>query len=125
MNAITQAPERCPMDIEHMNPARDFPRWWQRAAQLVDLPLGQRDLDVAGAGLALLLKRLQALDTPRRALLLTMACLANPQRADWLQAEVGLHVGQLTATDLGAEVFQVLVGLLATFQIETKDGATA
>ncbi|MGK4311677.1 hypothetical protein ACSMFX_26295 [Pseudomonas mosselii] len=112
MNAITQAPERCPLDSAT---GRDFPRWWQRAAQLVELPLGQRDLDVAGAGLALLLKRLQALDTPRRALLLTMACLANPQRADWLQAEVGLHVGQLTATDLGAEVFQVLVGLLATF----------
>lgn len=112
MNAITQAPERCPLDSAT---GRDFPRWWQRAAQLVELPQGQRDLDVAGAGLALLLKRLQALDTPRRALLLTMACLANPQRAEWLQAEVGLHVGQLTATDLGAEVFQVLVGLLATF----------
>ncbi|MDG9784355.1 hypothetical protein [Metapseudomonas otitidis] len=112
MNAITQAPERCPLDPVR---GRDFPRWWQRAAQLVELPLGQRDLDVSGTGLAPLLKRLQALDTPRRALLLTMACLANPQRAEWLQAEVGLHVGQLTATDLGAEVFQVLVGLLATF----------
>jgi len=44
-----------------------------------------------------------------------MACLANPNQAQWLQAEIGLHVGQLTAADLGPEVFQVLVGLLATF----------
>lgn len=113
MNAITQAPQRCPLDAEA---ALDFPRWWQRAAQLVELPLGQRDLSMAGYGLAQLLKRLQALDTPRRALLLTMACMANPQRADWLQAEVGMHVGQLTAADLGPEVFQTLVGLLATFK---------
>lgn len=113
MNATTQAPQRCPMDT---SAAMDFPRWWQCAALLVELPLGQRDLDLAGNGLAQLLKRLQALDTPRRALLLAMACMANPQRADWLQAEVGMHVGQLTAADLGPEVFQTLVGLLATFQ---------
>lgn len=111
------APLRCPLEAVHLNPARDFPHWWQSAAGLVDLPVDilPTDLTLAGAAQPLLLKRLQALDSPRRALLLTMACLANPQRADWLQAEVGLHFGQLTATDLGTEVFQVLVGLLATF----------
>lgn len=116
MNALT-APPRCPLDLEAMNASQDFPYWWQRAADLVDLrPVAsQRDLDMAGTGLALLLKQLQALDAPRRALLLAMACLANPTHADWLQSEVGLHFGQLTAADLGAEVFQVLVGLLATF----------
>jgi hypothetical protein len=117
MNAITQAPERCPLDAAHLNPAQDFPHWWQRAAVLVGLPADYqpRALAMVSAGQPLLLKRLQALDTPRRALLLTMACMANPQRADWLQTEVGLHFGQLTSADLGTEVFQVLVGLLATF----------
>lgn len=111
------APLRCPLEAVHLDPARDFPHWWQRAARLVDLPTDTlpTDLTLAGAGLQLLLKSLQVLDSPRRALLLTMACLANPQRADWLQAEVGLHFGQLTSTDLGTDVFQVLVGLLATF----------
>lgn len=116
MNALT-APQRCPLDLEALNPALDFPHWWRRAAELVALPADSApgELSLAGVGLALLLKRLQALDAPRRALLLAMACLANPRRADWLQAEAGLHFGQLTAVDLGAEVFQVLVGLLATF----------
>ncbi|WP_296231496.1 hypothetical protein [uncultured Pseudomonas sp.] len=114
MNALT-APPRCPLDLGAMNASQDFPYWWQRAADLMGLPPGERELDMAGTGLAQLLKQLQILDSPRRALLLAMACLANPHRADWLQAEVGLHFGQLTATDLGAEVFQVLVGLLATF----------
>ncbi|HBO5298364.1 TPA: hypothetical protein L4W52_000372 [Pseudomonas aeruginosa] len=111
------APLRCPLEAVHLDPSRDFPHWWKRAARLVDLPADilPTALTLAGAAQPLLLKRLQVLDSPRRALLLTMACLANPQRAAWLQAEVGLHVGQLTATDLGAEVFQVLVGLLATF----------
>lgn len=116
MNELT-APPRCPLDLEAMNADRDFPYWWQRAAVLAGLPADYqpRALTLAGAGQPMLLKRLHALDAAPRALLLTMACLANPGRADWLQAEVGLHVGQLTATDLGAEVFQVLVGLLATF----------
>jgi hypothetical protein len=113
MNALT-APPRCPLDLEAMNASQDFPYWWQRAGVLVGLPPEERDLSMAGTGLALLLKQLQTLDTPRRALLLAMACLFNPTRATWLQAEVGLHFGQLTAADLGPEVFQVLVGLLAT-----------
>jgi len=116
MNAITQAPQRCPLDLEAQNLSLDFPHYWQRAAVLANLPQSMRELDIAGAGLARLLKRLHSLDTPRRALLLTMACMANPQRAAWLQAEVGMHVGQLTAADLGPEVFQTLVGLLATFK---------
>lgn len=117
MNAIAQAPQRCPLDSKYLNAAQDFPHWWQRAAVLVGLPADYQPcaLAMAGSGQPLLLKRLQTLDTPRRALLLTMACIANPQRADWLQGEVGLHFGQLTATDLGTDVFQVLVGLLATF----------
>lgn len=116
MNALT-APPRCPLDLESMKPGQDFPYWWQRAAVLAGLPADYqpRALELAGAGQPMLLKRLHALDASPRALLLAMACLANPTRADWLQAEVGLHFGQLTATDLGPEVFQVLVGLLATF----------
>jgi len=116
MNALT-APPRCPLDLEAINPAQDFPYWWQRAAVLAGLPADYqpRALALAGAGQPMLLKRLQNLDASPRALLLAMACLANPTRADWLQAEVGLHFGQLTAADLGTEVFQVLVGLLATF----------
>ncbi|MCK9818276.1 hypothetical protein M1B35_30185 [Pseudomonas sp. MAFF 302046] len=99
----------------------DFAHCWQQAVELVGLssavPLVTtlKELSIAGAGISPLLKRLQSLDTPRRALLLTMACMANPKRADWLQGEVGLHFGQLTAADLGTEVFQVLVGLLASF----------
>ncbi|WP_313314991.1 hypothetical protein [Stutzerimonas nitrititolerans] len=114
MNAATQAPQRSALDTAQ---ALDFTQWWQRAAELVELPAEDApgEMSLAGVGLALLLKRLQALPRPCRALLLAMACLANPTQAQWLQAEVGLHVGQLTAADLGPEVFQVLVGLLATF----------
>lgn len=112
MTALT-APPRCPLDPAAI--AQDFPAWWQRAAELVELPPDSHALDMAGTGLAVLLKRLQILDHPRRTLLLAMACLANPTRAAWLQAEAGLQFGQLTAADLGAEVFQVLVGLLATY----------
>jgi len=113
-NAVTQLPRRSALDTAQ---ALDFAQWWQRAAELVELPADSApgELSLSGAGLALLLKRLQTLDRPCRALLLAMACLANPRKAHWLQAEVGLHVGQLTAADLGPEVFQVLVGLLATF----------
>ncbi|MHB0818427.1 hypothetical protein ACYCFK_09120 [Stutzerimonas stutzeri] len=114
MNALTQAPQRSALDNAQV---LDFAQWWQRAAELVELPTEDApgEMCLAGVGLAVLLKRLQALDRPCRALLLAMACLANPTQAQWLQAEVGLHVGQLTAADLGPEVFQVLVGLLATF----------
>jgi len=116
MNALT-APQRCPLDLEAQNPAQDYPHYWQRAALLVGLPAETTacDLSVVGVGLALLLKRLHALNPARRALLLAMACLANPPQAQWLQHEQDLHFGQLTAADLGPEVFQVLVGLLATF----------
>lgn len=117
MNALPQAPQRCPLDSENLRPDLDFPHWWQRAAVLVELPADTQviDLSVIGPGLSRLLKRLQELDTPRRALLLAMACMANPHNAGWLQAEQGMHFGQLTATDLGDDVFQVLVGLMATF----------
>lgn len=119
MNAITQAPQRCPLDAENLNPALDFPRWWQRAALLVGLPAtaGLESVCVAGVGLCQLQKRLHSLDEPRRALLLTMACLVNPSSAHWLQREHGLHFGQLSAGLLDGEVFPVLVGLLATFPI--------
>ncbi len=112
-----QRPHRCPMDRSSMRPEVDFPIWWQRAAVEVGLPAEAtpEHLSLSGVGLARLLKQLQALDAPRRALLMAMACLANPNRANWLQREHDLHFGQLTAADLGQEVFQVLVGLLATF----------
>lgn len=114
-----QPPHRTALNLQF----QDFGQCWHRAVVLVGLPdglsvaAGLAELSIAGTGLAALLKRLQTLDAPRRALLLTMACMANPTRADWLQGEVGLHFGQLTATDLGAEVFQVLVGLLATYPL--------
>ncbi|MCY1382417.1 hypothetical protein D9M69_704390 [compost metagenome] len=117
MNALPQSPQRCPLDTTHLRPDLDFPHWWQRAAVLVGLPAHAEpsDLSLTGIGLSQLLKQLRSLDDSRRALLLTMACLANPDRADWLQREQGLHFGQLTAADLGTDVFQVLVGLLANF----------
>ncbi|MOA62503.1 hypothetical protein D3C78_1879440 [compost metagenome] len=60
-----------------------------------------------------MLKRLLVLDIPRRSLLLTMVSLAQPTWAHWIQREQGLHFGHLTASALGGEVFQVIVGLLA------------
>lgn len=117
------APLRCPLDLEALIPAQDFPQWWQRASDLVGLPVGTglATISVSGAGLPQLLKQLHSLEGPRRALLLAMACLAQPGIADWLQREQGLNFGQLTAADLGPEVFQVLVGLLATFHTHPKN----
>ncbi len=125
MNAMIQGPQRCPLDTANLRPDLDFPHWWQRAAVLVGMATDTQviDLSVIGPGMGRLLKRLQEMDTPRRALLLAMACLANPHAADWLQREQGMHFGQLTATDLGTDVFQVLVGLLATFPTH-REGAT-
>ncbi|MGN7840791.1 hypothetical protein ACTJJX_02475 [Pseudomonas sp. 22490] len=112
------APQCCPLDASNLRPAIDFPHWWQRAAVLVGLPAsaGLESVSVVGAGLPLLLKRLFSLDDlSRRALLVTMACLVNPDSAAWLCRETGFHFGQLAAGQLDDEVFQVLVGLLATF----------
>ncbi len=111
------APQCCPLDTSNLRPAIDFPHWWQRAAVLVGLPAsaGLESVSVAGVGLAHLQKRLHSLDTPRRALLLAMACLVNPDSAQWLQREHGLHFGQLAAGQLDGNVFPVLIGLLATF----------
>lgn len=105
----------CPMDPINPNRSSDFRHWWRRAVELVGLPLGTTpdDLSVSGAGLPCLLKRLATLGLPRRCLLLTMACLANPQSAHWLQREQGLHFGQLSDAALEHDVFQVLVGMLA------------
>lgn len=118
-----QRPYRCPMDRSCMRPGIDFPFWWKRAAAEVGLPQGSipGDLYLAGSGLALVLKMLQSLNSPRRALLMAMACLANPNNADWLQREHSLHFGQLTAVDLGEEIFQILVGLLATFPTSQRN----
>ncbi|NBF12940.1 hypothetical protein [Pseudomonas sp. Fl4BN1] len=116
------APVRAEMSAQSL----DFAHCWQQAVELVGLSSSvpmittMRELSIAGGGLSPLLKRLHSLDTPRRALLLTMACMANPKRAEWLQGEVGLHFGQLTAADLGTEVFQVLVGLLASFPFTNR-----
>lgn len=122
MNAMHKAPERCPMDIENLNPKADFLTWWMRGAELVGVdafpmlawPQNVRTWrDLPPADRPTVMKRLNSLDTPRRVLLLTMACLAEPQWADWLQREQGLHFGDLVHHQLGTEVFQVLVGILA------------
>ena len=105
----------CPMDPGNTNRPADFDYWWRLAVALVGLPVGTatRELTVQGEGLSCLLKRLRGLDAPRRSLLLSMACLTNPKSAHWLQREQGMHFGDLTANQLGSDVFQVLVGLLA------------
>jgi hypothetical protein len=114
------APACCPLDTANLRPDLDFLHWWQRAAELVGLPLiaarGPGDVSVAGVGLAAVLKRLNELDIPRRALLLTMVSLGLPHSGHWITREHGLHFGHLAACRLDGEVFQVLVGLLANYR---------
>lgn len=113
-------PNCCPLDP--INPARcaDFKHFWRCAVDLVGLPARTADL-LGGADsyritcleLSVLLKALNTLDVPRRALLLVMICLQVPSTATWLHREHGLHFGHLNAHDLGNEIFQIVVGLLA------------
>jgi len=125
MNAMHKAPERCPMDADNLTPEVDFFYWWVRGAQVVGadaFPMlawpksvtTWRDLPPADR--PTVMKRLNALGTPHRALLLTMVCLADPQWAEWLSAEQGLHFGHLAACRLDADVFQIVVGLLANYR---------
>lgn len=125
MNVMHQAPQRCPLDTDNLEPELAFFYWWIRGAELVGVeafpmlawPKNVRSwTELPPADRPTVMKRLNALDTPRRALLLTMVCLAEPAWADWLSAEHGLHFGHLAACRLDTEVFQVVVGLLANYR---------
>ena len=98
----------------------NFFSFWKQGAALIGrdaFPLLSADdytwSDVQLASMPHLMKTLNRLDIPRKALLLTMVCLANPGWATWLQREHGLHFGHLSAAYLGDEIFQVVIGLLA------------
>jgi len=134
MNAITHpprptdAPACCPLDPSNRDRAQDFFSYWKQGAALIGrdafpllTPRPATWADVQLASMPHLLKALHALDVPRRALLLTMVCLANPGFATWLQREHGLHYGHLNAGHLGSEIFQIVVGLLANQQAITHD----
>lgn len=119
-----RAAEICgPFDLRNPRADLDYLYWWKRGAELVgpeafvatcSVPSTANCLsDLPLAELPVVLKRLQTLDTPRRCLLLTMASLAQPHLALWLQREHQLTFGHLTASALGGEVFQVIAGLLA------------
>jgi len=127
MTAMQQAPQRCPLDMDTDNLDADlrFFYWWQRGTELVGaeaFPMLNWPnsvstwTDLPPADRPTVMKRLNALDTPRRVLLLTMVCLAEPKWADWLSAEQGLNFGHLAACRLDTEVFQVVVGLLANYR---------
>ena len=134
MNAITQhtpaasVPACCPLDPSNPNRAQDFLHWWKQGAHLIGreafpmlTPAARTLDDLQLASMPHVLKALNGLDIPRRALLLTMACLANPGWATWLQREKGLHYGHLTAAHLGDQIFQVVVGLLASHGATTNN----
>ncbi|MCU9047982.1 hypothetical protein OE470_06755 [Pseudomonas aeruginosa] len=125
-------PVCCPLDPSNTNRAQDFFSYWKQGAALIGrgaFPMLPKHpatwADVQLASMPHLLKALHALDVPRRTLLLTMVCLANPGFATWMQREHGLHYGHMNACHLGSEIFQIVVGLLANHQEiqKTEKGA--
>lgn len=119
---------RCPLDPSEQGRAQDFLFWWKRGANLIGreafpmlTPTACTLEDLQLASMPHVLKHLNSLDIPRRVLLLTMACLANPGWATWLQREKGLHYGHLNAAHLGDQIFQVVVGLLASHSATTNN----
>lgn len=117
-------PHTLPADALGMtSQSTDFLDWWRQGAELIGTvafpmlsPTANTWADLQLASMPHLLKALHVLDVQRRSLLLTMACLANPGWATWLQREFGLHYGHLGAAHLGDEIFTVVVGLLASYR---------
>lgn len=92
---------------------------WKKGAELIGgeaFPFAQGGIntwaDAKLGALPALLKTLNSLDLPRRALLLTMVSLERPEQAHWITRELGLHYGHLSACQLGDEVFAATFDLL-------------
>lgn len=102
--------------------ARDpFFTAWKKGAELIGgeaFPFAQGGIntwaDAQLGALPALLKTLNSLDLPRRALLLTMISLERPEQAHWITRELGMHYGHLSARQLGDEVFAATFDLLRT-----------
>lgn len=94
---------------------------WKKGAELIGgeaFPFAQSGIntwaDAQLGALPALLKTLNGLDLPRRALLLTMISLDRPEQAHWITRELGMHYGHLTARQMGDEAFTVTIDLLRT-----------
>jgi len=94
---------------------------WKKGAELIGgeaFPFAQGGIntwaDAQLGALPALLKTLNSLDLPRRALLLTMVSLERPEQAHWITRELGLHYGHLSAGQLGDDVFAATFDLLRT-----------
>lgn len=94
---------------------------WKKGAELIGgeaFPFAQGGIntwaDAQLGALPALLKTLNSLDLPRRALLLTMISLERPEQAHWITRELGMHYGHLSARQLGDEVFAATFDLLRT-----------
>ncbi len=102
--------------------ARDpFFAAWKKGAELIGgeaFPFAQGGIntwaDAQLGALPALLKTLNSLDLPRRALLLTMISLERPEQAHWITRELGMHYGHLSARQLGDEIFAATFDLLRT-----------
>ncbi|MCF6756152.1 hypothetical protein L3X14_06045 [Pseudomonas balearica] len=102
--------------------ARDpFFAAWKKGAELIGgeaFPFAQGGIntwaDAQLGALPALLKTLNSLDLPRRALLLTMVSLERPEQVHWITRELGMHYGHLTARQMGDEVFAATFDLLRT-----------
>ncbi|MBB61137.1 hypothetical protein [Stutzerimonas balearica] len=94
---------------------------WKKGAELIGgeaFPFAQGGIntwaDAQLGPLPALLKTLNSLDLPRRALLLTMISLERPEQVHWITRELGMHYGHLSARQLGDEVFAATFDLLRT-----------
>lgn len=94
---------------------------WKKGAELIGgeaFPFAQGGIntwaDAQLGALPALLKTLNSLDLPRRALLLTMISLERPEQVHWITRELGMHYGHLTAHQMGDEVFAITFDLLRT-----------
>jgi len=92
---------------------------WKKGAELIGgeaFPFAQGGIntwaDAQLGALPALLKTLNSLDLPRRALLLTMISLDRPEQAHWITRELGMHYGHLSAAQMGAELFGAAFDLL-------------
>ncbi len=102
--------------------ARDpFFSAWKKGAELIGgeaFPFAQGGIntwaDAQLGALPALLKTLNSLDLPHRALLLTMISLERPEQTHWITRELGMHYGHLTAHQMGDEVFAITFDLLRT-----------
>jgi len=94
---------------------------WKKGAELIGgeaFPFAQGGIntwaDAQLGPLPALLKTLNSLDLPRRALLLAMISLERPEQAHWITRELGMHYGHLSAGVLGDDVFAATFDLLRT-----------